>query len=373
MSGWDVAIIGAGVVGLACAARLARAGRSALIIEQHAGIGRETSSRSSQVMHAGMYYPKGSRKAALCVRGNAMLGAYCEARGVPFRRIGKLIVATDEAGEEALAQILARGRDNGVPALDFATRAQLDEEPAVAARAALFSPTTGIVDADALMHSLRAEAEEHGADLALRHTVIGAERSSAGYRLHLRDPAGEEASVDAAQVVNAAGLHADRIAALLGLDPDALGYRQRFVKGSYFRVHRRGLVSRLIYPVPPRDLLGLGVHVTIELDGGIKLGPDAEPLAERTMDYTVNEHKRRAFFEAARRYLPSLREDDLAPDQAGIRPRLAGGEGPHDFRIAEESARGFPGWVNLCGIESPGLTAALPIAEEVAALLGAIG
>lgn len=341
-----------------------------LAIERHPRIGQETTSRNSGVVHAGMYYPAGSRKAALCVRGNASLGAWCEAHGVALARVGKLIVATDEAGEAELARILERGLANGCPELSFATRAQLDAEPGVIARAALWSPRTGIVDVHALVHSLAAEAQAHGADLALGHTLASAERTAAGYALRVRDPAGDVATIEVTAVVNAAGLWADEVAALIGLDVDALGYRQRFVKGSYFRVHRRGLVSHLVYPVPPRGLAGLGVHVTLELDGGIRLGPDVEPLAGRALDYRVDEARRGAFFAAASAYLRDLREDDLAPDQAGIRPKLTlPGEPARDFVIAEESARGLPGWVNLLGIESPGLTCALEIAAEVAALL----
>ncbi len=370
MLAWDVVVVGAGVVGLACAERLSRRGLSVLVLERHPGIGMETSSRSSQVVHAGMYYPEGSRKAELCVRGNASLGAFCEARGVPFARPGKLIVATDEAGEAELAVILERGRRNGSAELTFASKSDLEREPNLLARAALRSPRTGIVDAHALMRSLMAEARSHGGDLALRHTLEVVERTAGGYLLRTREPSGDALTISTAWVVNAAGLWADDVAATVGLDVEAIGYRQRFVKGTYFRVNRPGLVKSLVYPVPPRDLAGLGVHITVELDGGLRLGPDVEPLPGRVADYRVDEGRRPAFFAAARTYLRGLREEDLSPDQAGIRPKLGHpGEPARDFVIVEESARGLPGFINLLGIESPGLTCSLEIGAQVSALI----
>ena len=371
MSQWDVVVIGAGVVGLACAQRLARRGLSTLVIERRDRVGAETTSRSSQVVHAGMYYASGTLKAELCVRGNASLGAWCESHGVPFARIGKLIVANDAAGEVELARILARGRANGCEGLDYAPGAVLREEPNVVARAALWSPRSGIVDVHALMGSLRSAAREHGCDVALGHTLVGVTRAPSGYTLHVRDPIGAVDTALATRVVNAAGLGADDVAALAGIDVDAAGYRQRWVKGSWFRVRRRGLVSRLVYPTPPRDLSGLGIHVTLDPSGDLRLGPDVEPLGGRVFDYAVDEARRPAFFAAAATYLRGLREEDLSPDQAGIRPKLSlPGEPARDFVIAEESGRGLPGWVNLLGIESPGLTCALEIAERVASGLG---
>jgi L-2-hydroxyglutarate oxidase LhgO len=368
---WDVVVIGAGVVGLACAERLARGGRAVLVIERHARPGQETSSRSSQVVHAGMYYAEGTRKAELCVRGNASLGAYCEAHHVPLSRVGKLIVATDEAGEAELATILARGRSNGCAELGYASRAELAREPNVVARAALWSPRTGIVDSHALVQSLATGARDHGADLALAHTLRAVAHGDGGYELRVDGPSGDAHTLTAPSVVNAAGLDADAVAAMAGLDVDALGYRQRYVKGSYFRL-RRPLVSKLVYPVPPRSLAGLGVHVTVELDGSARLGPDVEPLEGRAQDYRVDEARAPAFLAAARTYLRGLELDDLSPDQAGIRPKLSRpGEPARDFVIAEESARGLPRWVSLVGIESPGLTCCLEIADRVARLLDA--
>ena len=361
---WDVAIVGAGVIGLACAERLTRAGMQVLVLERHAKAGQETSSRNSQVLHAGMYYTPGTLKADLCVRGNASLGAWCESHNIPHARMGKLIVATDEAGEAELAKILERGRANGVAEFDWATRAQIEAEPNVIARAALWSPRTGIVDAHPLMDSFAAEARTRGCDFAWKHSLLSAERTKDGYSLRVKDAAGEESTIDVARVVNAAGLWADDVAAQIGLDVDALGYRQYFVKGNYFRLRKR-VASRLVYPVPPKNLAGLGVHVTVELDGAVRLGPDVEPLPNRTPDYRVDESRRKAFFDSVSTYLRGFTEDDLSPDQSGIRPKLSKpGDAPRDFVIAQD----LPGWINLLGIESPGMTCALEIADRVASL-----
>ena len=368
---WDTVVVGAGVVGLACAERLARAGRSVLVAERHARFGQETSSRNSQVIHAGMYYPTGTLKAELCVRGNASLYAWCARHGVAHRRVGKYIVAPTADGEPALDAILARGHANGVASLAKVAGARVEaEEPRVIAHAALFSPSTGIVDAHELMASLAASARANGCDFVYEHAIVGAERTAGGYALRFCDAAGATSTIAAARVINAAGLDADVVAALPGLDVDAAGYRLRFAKGSYFRLRRRGVVRRLVYPIPFAQLTGLGVHVTLELDGGVRLGPDVEWLDGRARDYAVDERKRDAFFAAASSYLRGLLPDDLVPDQSGIRPKLQrpGGE-LRDFVIAEESARDLPGWVNLIGIESPGLTCALEIAERVATLV----
>ena len=366
----DALVIGAGVVGLACAERLARGGMRTLVLERHEDFGRETSSRNSEVVHAGMYYPTGSLKARLCVRGNASIYAWCEAHGVPFARVGKLIVATSAEGEPVLDTIFERGRANGVELERVTGRRILADEPQVAAIAGLHSPRTGIVDSHALMASLLAQARDHGADGAFRHTIFAVEPHAGGFSVSVRDADGERVRVDARAVVNSAGLASDDVAALAGIDLDAAGYRLTYVKGSYFRVHGRPLVRTLGYPVPPPGLAGLGVHVTVDLSGGVRLGPDVEILSTRTLDYRVDEARAPAFFAAASKYLPGLRLASLSPDQAGIRPKLLAppGQAPA-FVIAEESARGLPGWVNLIGIESPGLTCCLEIADEVAALV----
>jgi L-2-hydroxyglutarate oxidase LhgO len=367
---FDVVVIGAGVIGLACAARLATKGMSVLVVEANGRFGEETSSRNSEVIHAGMYYPPGSLRARLCARGNRSLRAWCDAHRVTHSMVGKLIVATSRDEEGELDAIAVRAEKNGVEGLERVTGAYVTErEPNVIATAALWSPNTGVVDSHGFMASLLGEARAHGAMLALRHRVTAATGEEGGSSLQVEQADGETSTVSATRAINAAGLRSDDVAALPGLDVDALGYRLIYVKGRYFRLRGRR-VSRLIYPVPAPKLLGLGVHVTIDLGGGERLGPDTEVLAGRALDYDVGDERREAFFRAASRYLRGLSLDDLSPDYAGIRPRLSrAGSGASDFVIAEEGAHGLPGWVNLVGIESPGLTCALEIADEVVALL----
>ncbi len=368
----DVVVIGAGVVGLACAAALARAGRSVVVIERHDRVGEETTSRNSEVVHAGLYYPEGSLKAELCAKGREALYARCEARGIPHRRTGKLIVATEPAEIERLESIRERGRANGVPGLDLLDAAAVRaREPAVRSVAALDSPASGIVDALAFTLSFLAEAEEHGAQIALRTEVRSVVRATGGWRVEARGDDGEAQSIVSAALVNAAGLASDELAARAGFDVDACGYRLHPCKGDYFSLVPGAplRLRQLIYPVPAGP--GLGVHVTLDLAGRIRFGPDAEYVAAPRFD--VDPGKGPAFAEAIRRYLPGVRDAWLSPDYAGVRPRLAAqGESFRDFVVQEESAKGFPGFVNCIGIESPGLTAAPAIGDRVAELLASL-
>lgn len=365
----DVVVIGGGVVGLAAAAALARAGREVVLLERGDGYGREITQRNSEVVHAGIYYPEGSLKARLCVRGRELLYERCRREGIPHRRLGKFIVACDEEELESLEAYRARGEANGAPGLRVLEAAELSRrEPAVRGVAALESPETGIVDGLSLCLSLAAESESHGATLVLRGEVEGFEPSAAGYAVVTRSGDGERSVIETGAVVNAAGLRSDRVAALAGLDVDALGYRLHLCKGDYFALAPGAplRISRLVYPVPSGP--GLGIHATLDLGGRVRFGPDASFVSEP--DYAVDPAKAALFAEAAGRYLPRVRAEWLAPDYAGIRPRLAGpGEPPRDFVVREESAAGLPGFVNLVGIESPGLTAALAIGEEVVELL----
>ncbi|MEB2345987.1 MAG: NAD(P)/FAD-dependent oxidoreductase [Deltaproteobacteria bacterium] len=365
----DVAIAGAGAVGLATAAALAAAGHTVAVLERGAGIARETTSRSSQVLHAGLYYPAGSWKARLCREGRERVYERCERLRIPCRRLGKLVVAVEEGERAALERLHALGTANGAPGLELVDGAVVRRlEPAVRAVAALVSPDTGIVDAHALCLSWLAEAEAHGAWLALRHEVVSIERHPEGFRVEAIDPGGLRVTLSCGALVNAAGLESDRVAALAGIDVDARGWRLRPCKGDYFALAPGAplRVGRLVYPLPAGA--GLGVHVTLDLGGRIRFGPDAE-YVERPR-YDVDPAKAQAFAAAAGRYLPGLRAEWLRPDQAGVRPKLAGpGEGFRDFVVEEASADGLPGLVNLIGIESPGLTAAPAIAARVASLL----
>ncbi len=367
----EIVVIGAGVVGLACAEQLARQGHAVVVVERHETFGRETSSRNSEVIHAGLYYPPGSLKARLCVEGRELLYEWCAAHGVPHANVGKLIVATTTEEEPALDGLQRQADANGVVVESISADGVRRLEPRVIATAALWSPRSGIVDSHAFMRSLLQSARDHGCQFAWRHRVLAAEHLATGWRLRVDGPDGT-ADIVGDSVVNAAGLDADEVAGLAGIDVDAAGYRQRWVKGSYFRLRPRNLVRHLVYPIPPPGLPGLGIHVTVDLAGGARLGPDVQPLARRDQQYDVAETEAPRFLAAVSRYLLGVTVEDLLPDQSGIRPKLgAPGDGVRDFIVTEESGRGAPRWVNLLGIESPGLTASLALAPEVETLLSA--
>lgn len=368
----DAVVVGGGVVGLAAGAALAASGRRVVLLERHARLAQESSSRNSQVIHAGLYYPPGSEKARLCVAGRELVYERCARLGIGHRQLGKLVVATTQEEVTGLESLLAQGRENGAPGLELLDAgAVARREPQVRAIAALLSPRTGIVDADALCLSFAAELEAGGGTILPRAEVVGLEPAPVGYRVAVRGPGGEAEEVTCAAVVNAAGLEADRIAALAGLDVDALGYRIHPCKGDYFALAPgAGLrVRGLVYPV--HRGAGLGIHVTPDLGGRIRLGPDAT-YVER-IDYRVDPAKAVRFAEAVGRFLPGLRAEWLAPDGAGVRAKLAApGEAFRDFVVREESGRGRPGLVNVIGIESPGLTASPALGHRVVELLAGL-
>jgi L-2-hydroxyglutarate oxidase LhgO len=340
-----------------------------VVLERRERHGTESSSRNSQVVHAGIYYPTGSLKARLCVRGKHLLYETCERHGIPYRRTGKLVVAVSAEEEPELDRLQALGRANGVELIRLSAEESRRLEPRVPVAAALLSPSTGIVSADGLMDFLLQKARAGGAHLQTRAELVALERRDRDYRLVVRTPDGTE-ELTSERVVNAAGLESDHLAALSGIDPDEARYRLHWWKGSYFAVTgaKARILSHLVYPVPARA--SLGVHSVLGLDGRVRFGPDAEYLPERRLHYAVDESRRAAFGDAVRRLVPEITDDDLAPDQAGIRAKLQGpGEGFRDFVVTEESARGLPGLVNLVGIDSPGLTSCLALAEEVDRLL----
>jgi L-2-hydroxyglutarate oxidase LhgO len=374
----DAVVVGAGVVGLAIAAELSARGRATFVLEKNAGIGRETSSRNSQVIHAGLQYPAGSLKARLCVPGNRLIYDICAQAGVPHRQLGKLVIAIEPEELSGLSALKQTAEANGVRGLRVLTRAELAAmEPHVRAAGALFVPSSGIVDAHHLMDYFAQMAREHGAEIALRTEVCGIARMADGYRVEGVDAAGERFALRAQVVVNAAGLWADRVAALAGIDVDAAGYRQHFCKGDYYSISpgRMGMISRLVYPLAATgtERAGTRIHLTLELDGRMRLGPDAVWQPDSWRDeprYQVDETRGAAFWQSARRYLPWLQRADVTPESAGMRPRVSGpGQPQRDFVIAHETEHGLPGLVNLIGIESPGLTAAPAIARHVADLL----
>ena len=366
----DAVVVGAGVVGLAIARALALRGLETVLVEQDDGIGTQTSSRNSEVIHAGLYYPPGTLKARLCARGRDLLYAYCADNGIPHRRCGKLLVATHAAQLAGLHDIEMNAQANGVLDLRRLTAAEVhDLEPAVFSAGGLLSPSTGIIDSHALMLSLQGDLERAGGVLVLRSPVLEL-RSEAAH--HVVQVGGEEpAQLGARLLVNAAGLWAPALAARFSaLDARHIP-KPHFAKGSYFSLTGRAPFSRLIYPLPEPG--GLGVHLTLDLAGQARFGPDVEWLATDSpdgLDYRVNPARRAAFETAIRRFWPTMPESALEPAYAGVRPKLTGPFAPAaDFMLQGPREHGIAGLLNLFGIESPGLTANLAIAEEVLNLL----
>jgi len=359
----DAVVIGAGVVGLAAARALALSGREVVILEAEDAIGTHTSSRNSEVIHAGIYYPKGSLKARACVEGKALLYEYCVTHGVPHRRSGKLIVAADDAQLPELEKIQQKAHANGVTDVVWMTRAQaLALEPELACVAALYSPSTGIIDSHALMLAYLGDAEAHGAMLALKSPLERVEVQSDGFVLHVNggDP------IKSSMLVNCAGLRAPTVARKMEGYRAELAPREFYAKGNYYSLARRSPFSRLVYPIPEPG--GLGVHVTLDLAGQARFGPDVE-WVERIGgkdDYAVDPRRAERFYAAIRRYWPALPDGALLPGYSGIRPKTAGPKDPApDFEIQGPGEHGTPGLVHLFGIESPGLTASLALAKAV--------
>lgn len=363
----DVVIVGAGAVGLAVAAEFARAGRDVLVLEAADGVGTETSSRNSEVIHGGMYYPTGSLRHRMCVEGRRKLYRYLEQRGVPHLKRGKLIVATNDVETKKIENIHATGLRNDVENLQLISGAEaMAWEPALSCMAALWSPETGIVDSHAYMLALQGEIEDCGGMIAFATPVMRIEPlASGGFRV--MTGGAEPSSIVCRRLVNSAGLYAQHVAR--GIE----GYRADLIpklvlaKGNYFGCAGKPAFSRLIYPAPVEG--GLGVHVTLDLAGRMRFGPDVEWLTTadpKAVDYRVDPKRSDSFYDAVRRYWPGLPDGAITPDYSGCRPKLTGpGEAAADFRIDGPELHGVDGLVNLFGIESPGLTSSLAIAEEV--------
>jgi len=369
----DIVIIGCGVVGLAVAAEISDRRRKILVLERNGSFGEETSSRNSEVIHAGIYYPAGSWKARLCVEGRQKLYALSAEYGIPTKNLGKVIVARNSEEEKPLNDLLNKGYANGVDDLRLISKVELKRlEPHVAGSAALLSPSTGIIDSHRLMQFFLGQAQSKHTDVVFCSPVSAVSKEKDGYRVTVGTRPGDSFSFHARVVINSAGLSADKIASYVGIDIDQARYRLKYCKGEYFRLRggTRGWVKRLVYPVPSKE--SLGIHITPDLEGGLRLGPGAEYVSESAMNYDVNEDSLDAFSRATKRLLPMLSSDKLIPDTAGIRPKLQGPGDPfRDFVIEEESSRGFPGFINLIGIDSPGLTSAPAIARIVAQLVEA--
>jgi len=367
----DITVIGAGVVGLSIARELGSLADSVVILEKESGPGRGISSRNSEVIHAGIYYPAESLKARLCVKGSKMLYKFCHAYGIPFRKAGKAIVAVDKSEEPAVEQLYIRGRTNNVEGLKiFGKGDLLKAEPNVRGECALFSPHTGIIDSHRLIKTLEAHCLGLGINVIYRNSLIALQQHPAGFVCVAGDDSGQEYTFLSRIVINSAGLSSDRIASLAGIDADASGYRICPVKGEYFRVGRgkQRLVAGLVYPVPEKNISGLGIHATKDLSGSLRLGPNAFPV--ETLSYDVDPSHAQSFFENARHMLPFLEPEDLYSDMAGIRPKIQKpGESQKDFIISHEDVRGLSGMINLVGIESPGLTSCLAIGRYVADMI----
>jgi L-2-hydroxyglutarate oxidase LhgO len=361
----EVVVIGAGVIGLAIGRALALAGREVLLLERERHFGTGTSSRNSEVIHAGLFYATGSLKARLCVEGRRQLYAYCAEHGVAHRRLGKLVVATRESQREALAAIHASALASGVENCELIdARAARRLEPELACVAALHSQETGIVDSHGLMLALLGDCEAAGGTLACATQFERAARGGAGWVVHTGGEAPFALAAD--WIVNAAGLHAQEVAARIDALPASHIPRRHLARGCYFQLAGRAPFTRLIYPVPAPG--GLGVHLTLDLGDQARFGPDVEWVD--AIDYTVDPRRADAFYAEVREYWPRLADDSLAPAYAGIRPKLSGpGEPAADFMIAGPATHGAPGLVNLFGIESPGLTACLAIGGEVERML----
>ena len=366
MESVDVVVVGAGVVGLAVARALALAGREVIVLEQRATFGTETSSRNSEVIHAGLYYPPGSLKARCCVHGKALLYAYCETKQIAHLRVGKLIVAGDAAERAVLDEYAARARANGVMDLRRVSATEIAAlEPAITAQEGLYSPSTGIIDSHGLMLHFVGDIEAHGGAVIYLSPLRGARLTAE--KLVIDVGGDQPTSVACCALINAAGLHAQTVARRIGLS-------ERFIPPCHYAIgHYYGLVGRnpfrhLVYPIA--DTGGLGVHVSLDLAGQARFGPDVRWLD--SIDYHFDDSARAAFVRSIKRYYPAIEYDNLAPAYTGIRPKLvAAGEPPADFRIDGPAYHGIPGLINLFGIESPGLTAALAIAELVAAAIKA--
>lgn len=361
----ECVVIGAGVVGLAVARGLARGGREVLVLEKERWIGSETSSRNSEVIHAGLHYPKDSLKARFCVAGRDRLYGYCAERGIPHKRLGKLTVACKETELPILEGVWRKAEANGVTDLEWVGGNEARAlEPELSCLRAFLSPSTGIVDSHALMLSYQAELEAAGGMVVLRAPVLAGRATERGFALEVGGA--EPMALECRMLINSAGVHAPSLARRIAGIPPASIPRDYFCRGVYFTLSGRSPFRRLIYPVPEPG--GLGVHLTLDLAGQARFGPDVEWIDG--VDYTVDPRRGERFYAAIRSYWPQLKDGALQPGYAGIRPKISGPSEPAaDFLVQGPAEHGVPGLVNLYGIESPGLTASLAIADHVASLL----
>ncbi|MHB8155089.1 MAG: NAD(P)/FAD-dependent oxidoreductase [Candidatus Omnitrophota bacterium] len=363
----DVLIIGAGVVGLAVANQVSKNFKEVVVVEKNAYFGQETSSRNSEVIHAGMHYPGGTLKAVLCVEGRHLLYEICRKFNIPYKKTGKLTIATKSDEIPYLEKLFKQGRANGVEGLRLIEKSQIRSiEPNIEGIAGLVSSETGIIDSHSLMQYFYDSAKDSGAIVAFNSEVTVIEKTQQGCNVTIKS-GNDEFALRSQVIINCAGLNSDTIAGMGGIDIKSRRYNLHYCKGEYFRVNNRiGMLNALVYPVPKPKGAGLGIHATLDLNGGMRLGPDDEYLGSRDISYLSDNSKRKNFFLSAREFMPFLQEDDLSPDTVGIRPKLQGpGEDFRDFIIQDETQNGFGGLINLIGIESPGLTASAAIGKKV--------
>lgn len=365
----DVVVIGAGIVGLAVAAEIASKDREMYVLERETVYGQGTSSRNSEVIHAGIYYPKGSLKAELCVKANPMIYTVCEKNNIPYKKCGKLIVANGEAEIKQLEDIIKHAKDNGARDLELIDKDRIHQlEPNVKADTAILSPSTGIMDAHGLMDHYHREARRRaGSDpLVLDTEVTGIKQVQDGYVVSMNS-GGEEFDIEAGLVINSAGLYSDQVAEMVGINADEAGYRIHWSKGEYFSLTGKPPALMLVYPPPPQDAVSLGIHSVPDLTGRLRFGPNAFYVDQ--INYAF-ESEKEPFWRDIVKYFPAVKLDDLHPDMTGIRSKLQGpGDPVRDFVIKHEEDRDLPGFINLIGIESPGLTSSPAIAEMVSEIV----
>ena len=359
MEEFDIVVIGAGVVGLSIASSLPEGNN--LLIERHESFGKETSSRNSEVIHAGIYYPKDSLKARLFVRGNELVYKICKEYKIDHKKIGKIIIAIDEEEQDDLKALYEKGIENKVKGLEIIDKAEIKKiEPSIKASLGIFSPETGILDSHNFMKHFENKAKEQGVVCAYGCEVQGIDKIKDGYKIKLKDADGAVYDISAKKVINSAGLNSDKIAQMVGIND----YKLHFCKGEYFRASggKGRYLKHLVYPCPSK--ISLGIHTVLDLGGGLKFGPNA--FYVDSIDYDINPEHSKEMYDSVSKYLNFIDENELTPDTSGIRPKLqAPGEDVKDFVIQNEAQRGLEGFINLIGIESPGLTAAPAIAEYV--------
>ncbi len=363
-----IVIVGAGVIGLAVARELSKNHKDILVIEKNPSFGQETSSRNSEVIHAGIYYPKDSLKASLCLQGKSLLYEYCQNNNIGYKRIGKLIAITNNNEREELEKLSRNGLESGVEDLKIISQEEIRKiEPNINAKAAILSSSTGIVDSHSLMKTLLSEFKARGGQIVYNAEVVGIDKVDDGFKVSVEDIGGLF-SFFAQVVINAAGLNSDKVAGMVGIGGDE--YRIKYCKGDYFRVHnnKAELINRLIYPLPKAEGVSLGIHAVLDLGRGLRLGPDDEYVDK--IYYDIDESKQEGFYEDVKELLPFIKLEDLGPDTSGLRSKLQGpGQDFRDFIVEDESSNGFSGFINLIGIESPGLTASLAIARMVGGMV----